>query len=86
MQQSTRNRALSSNAWTDLEDLQHVIDSVVKAHLETCEFTRERVKEMKMKAKETCIYTEPSRVSTTWCFEIGRQKIFIYISKFLYIL
>lgn len=63
MQQSTRNRALSSNAWTDLEDLQHVIDSVVKAHLETCEFTRERVKEMKMKAKETCNYTEPSRVS-----------------------
>lgn len=63
MQQSTRNRALTTNVWTDLEDLQHVIDTVVGAHLETCEFTRDRVREMKLRAKDSPNYTEPTRVS-----------------------
>lgn len=63
MQQSTRNRALTTNVWTDLEDLQHVIDTVVGAHLETCEFTRDRVREMKLRAKDCPNYTEPTRVS-----------------------
>lgn len=63
MQQSTRNRAITTNVWTDLEDLQHVIDTVVGAHLETCEFTRERVREMKLRAKDSPNYTEPTRVS-----------------------
>lgn len=63
MQQSTRNRTLTTNVWTDLEDLQNVIDTVVGAHLETCEFTRERVREMKLKAKGCPNYTEPTRVS-----------------------
>lgn len=61
MQQSTRNRALTTNVWTDLEDLQHVIDTVVGAHLETCEFTRDRVREMKLRAKDCPNYTEPTR-------------------------
>jgi hypothetical protein len=65
MQQSTRNRALTTNVWTDLEDLQHVIDTVVGAHLETCEFTRDRVREMKLRAKDSPNYTEPTRVSFT---------------------
>lgn len=64
MQQSTRNRTLTTNVWTDLEDLQNVIDTVVGAHLETCEFTRERVREMKLKAKGCPNYTEPTRVSS----------------------
>ncbi|CRL08094.1 CLUMA_CG020875, isoform A [Clunio marinus] len=61
MQQSTRNRAITTNVWTDLEDLQHVIDTVVGAHLETCEFTRDRVHEMKIRAKDCPNYTEPTR-------------------------
>lgn len=63
MQQSTRNRALTTHSWSDLEDLQHVIDTVVGAHLETCEFTRDRVREMKVRAKDCPNYTEPTRVS-----------------------
>lgn len=64
MQQSTRNRAITTNVWTDLEDLQHVIDTVVGAHLETCEFTRDRVRDMKLRAKDCPNYTEPTRVRT----------------------
>lgn len=71
MQQSTRNRALTTNVWTDLEDLQHVIDTVVGAHLETCEFTRDRVREMKLRAKDCPNYTEPTRVS----FNISMSRV-----------
>ncbi|KAG5667411.1 hypothetical protein PVAND_015392 [Polypedilum vanderplanki] len=62
MQQSTRNRALTTHVWTDgIEDIQHIIDTVVGAHMETCEFTRERVREMKLRAKDCPNYTEPTR-------------------------
>lgn len=76
MQQSTRNRALTTNnVWTDLEDLQHVIDTVVGAHLETCEFTRDRVREMKLRAKDSPNYTEPTRVSFRLPFSHKLLKI-----------
>lgn len=74
MQQSTRNRALTTNVWTDLEDLQHVIDTVVGAHLETCEFTRDRVREMKLRAKDSPNYTEPTRVSFRMFYLKNRYK------------
>lgn len=64
MQQQTRNRALTTHVWTDgIEDVQSIIDTVVGAHMETCEFTRERVREMKLRAKDCPNYTEPTRVS-----------------------
>lgn len=64
MQQQTRNRALTTHVWTDgIEDIQHIIDTIVGAHMETCEFTRERVREMKLRAKDCPNYTEPTRVS-----------------------
>lgn len=67
MQQQTRNRALTTHVWTDgIEDIQHIIDTVVGAHMETCEFTRERVREMKLRAKDCPNYTEPTRVSFTF--------------------
>ncbi|KAL7012921.1 hypothetical protein ACKWTF_015109 [Chironomus riparius] len=62
MQQQTRNRALTTHVWTDgIEDVQSIIDTVVGAHMETCEFTRERVREMKLRAKDCPNYTEPTR-------------------------
>lgn len=75
MQQSTRNRALTTNVWTDLEDLQSVIDTVVGAHLETCEFTRDRVREMKLRAKDCPNYTEPTRVSFNIMITIMVSKL-----------
>lgn len=64
MQQQTRNRALTTHVWTDgIEDIQSIIDTVVGAHMETCEFTRNRVCEMKLRAKDCPNYTEPTRVS-----------------------
>lgn len=64
MQQQTRNRALTTHVWTDgIEDIQQIIDTIVGAHMETCEFTRERVREMKLRAKDCPNYTEPTRVS-----------------------
>lgn len=75
MQQQTRNRALTTHVWTDgIEDIQHIIDTVVGAHMETCEFTRERVREMKLRAKDCPNYTEPTRVSFTF-------KFILYVKK-----
>ena len=70
MQQQTRNRALTTHVWTDgIEDIQSIIDTVVGAHMETCEFTRQRVSEMKIRAKDCPNYTEPTRVSKDLNFD-----------------
>lgn len=63
MQQSTQNRGHQRAMATELDDQPRLLASVLRAHLETCEFTREKVASMRQRARECPSYSLPTMVS-----------------------
>lgn len=59
------------------DDPQRLLAAVVRAHMDTCEFTRDKVQQMRHKARQAPSYSPPTMVS---CLEI---KIKIGIGFFL---
>lgn len=55
MQQSTNSRSQEKALTAELEDDQRLLATVVRAHLETCDFTRDKVEPMLARAR-----TQPS--------------------------
>lgn len=55
MQQSTNSRSQEKALTAELEDDQRLLATVVRAHLETCDFTRDKVEPMLVRAR-----TQPS--------------------------
>lgn len=64
MQQSTQNRGHQRAMATELDDQPRLLASVLRAHMETCEFTREKVTSMRQRARECPSYSMPTMVST----------------------
>lgn len=63
MQQSTQNRGHQRAMATELDDQPRLLAAVLRAHMETCEFTREKVTAMRQRARECPNYSMPSMVS-----------------------
>ncbi|CAK9828255.1 Ecdysone-inducible protein E75 [Anthophora retusa] len=57
MQQSSHSRSLEKAVAAELEDEQRLLATVVQAHLDTCDFTRDKVAPILVRARETPNYT-----------------------------
>ena len=57
MQQSSHSRSQEKAVAAELEDEQRVLTTVVRAHLDTCDFTRDKVAPVLARARETPNYT-----------------------------
>ena len=57
MQQSSHSRSQEKAVAAELEDEQRLLSTVVRAHLDTCDFTREKVAPVLARARETPNYT-----------------------------
>jgi hypothetical protein len=67
MQQSSNSRTLEKAVAAELEDEQRLLATVVRAHIDTCDFTREKVEPMLTRAREQPSYTAcpPTLVSVS---------------------
>lgn len=63
MQQSTQNRGQQRQLASELDDQPRLLSAVLRAHMETCEFTREKVTQMRQRARECPTYSMPTLVS-----------------------
>lgn len=63
MQQSTQNRGHQRAMATELDDQPRLLAAVLRAHMETCEFTREKVASMRQRARDCPSYSLPTMVS-----------------------
>ncbi|XP_071872422.1 ecdysone-induced protein 75 isoform X2 [Bombus fervidus] len=57
MQQSSHSRSQEKAVAAELEDEQRLLATVVQAHLDTCDFTRDKVTPILVRARETPNYT-----------------------------
>lgn len=71
MQQSSNSKCQEKAAVAELEDDQRLVASVVRAHLETCDFTSDKVAPTLARAREQPNYTlcHPTLV---------RRRIFLF--------
>lgn len=60
MQQSTQNRGQQRALTTELDDEPRLLAAVLRAHMETCEFTKEKVASMRQRARECPSYSMPT--------------------------
>lgn len=81
MQQSTQNRGHQRTLATELDDQPRLLASVLRAHMETCEFTREKVTSMRQRARDCPAYSMPTLVSNGLNFFFF-VKMF-YLCKFV---
>uniref|UniRef100_A0A182J4T5 Uncharacterized protein n=1 Tax=Anopheles atroparvus TaxID=41427 RepID=A0A182J4T5_ANOAO len=72
MQQSTQNRGNQRALASELDDQPRLLASVLQAHVETCEFTREKVSAMRQRARDCPNYSMP-----TLTIERTRRKSFL---------
>ncbi|XP_018561962.1 ecdysone-inducible protein E75 isoform X2 [Anoplophora glabripennis] len=57
MQQSSNSRTLEKAVTAELEDEQRLLATVVRAHIDTCDFTRDKVEPMLQRARDHPSYT-----------------------------
>ncbi|CAH1957640.1 unnamed protein product [Acanthoscelides obtectus] len=57
MQQSSNSRSLEKAVAAELEDEQRLLETVVRAHIDTCDFTRDKVEPMLQRARDHPSYT-----------------------------
>ncbi|KAJ8967758.1 hypothetical protein NQ314_002641 [Rhamnusium bicolor] len=57
MQQSSNSRTLEKAVAAELEDEQRLLATVVRAHIDTCDFTRDKVEPMLQRARDHPSYT-----------------------------
>lgn len=57
MQQSSHSRSQEKAVAAELEDEQRLLTTVVRAHIDTCDFTRDKVAPILARARETPNYT-----------------------------
>lgn len=63
MQQSTQNRGHQRAMATELDDQPRLLAAVLRAHMDTCEFTRDKVTSMRQRARDCPSYSMPTMVS-----------------------
>lgn len=64
MQQSTQNRGQQRVLASELDDEPRLLAAILRAHTDTCEFTRDKVNCMRQRARECPNYSKPTLVST----------------------
>jgi len=75
MQQSTQNRGQQRALATELDDQPRLLAAVLRAHLETCEFTKEKVSAMRQRARDCPSYSMPTLlVSLTLSSQSGKYR------------
>lgn len=74
MQQSTQNRGQQRALATELDDQPRLLAAVLRAHMETCEFTREKVAAMRRRARDCPSYSMPTLVSCRRAYLIVRVE------------
>lgn len=78
MQLSSNSKCQEKAAVAELEDDQRLVASVVRAHLETCDFTSDKVAPTLARAREQPNYTlcHPTLVSTahTYNYNVGNPR------------
>lgn len=74
MQQSTQNRGQQRALATELDDQPRLLAAVLRAHLDTCEFTKEKVTAMRQRARECPSYSMPTLLV---CIVVGAIKIIL---------
>lgn len=57
MQQSTNSRSQEKAVAAELEDEQRLLSTVIRAHIDTCDFTKEKIEPMIARAREQPSYT-----------------------------
>lgn len=57
MQQSTNSRSQEKAVAAELEDEQRLLGTVIRAHLDTCDFTKDKIEPMIARAREQPSYT-----------------------------
>ncbi|XP_056637205.1 ecdysone-inducible protein E75 isoform X2 [Diorhabda sublineata] len=57
MQQSSNSRSIEKAISAELEDEHRLLETVVRAHIDTCDFTREKVEPMLQRARDNPSYT-----------------------------
>lgn len=77
MQQSTQNRGQQRALAGELDDQPRLIAAVLRAHLETCEFTKEKVSAMRQRARDCPSYSMPTLL-------VSKYNILSYILKIIY--
>lgn len=72
MQQSSNSRTIEKAVAQELEDEQRLLETVVRAHLDTCDFTRDKIEPMLQCAREHPSYTAcpPTLVSKVLLFSL----------------
>lgn len=80
MQQSTQNRGHQRAMATELDDQPRLLAAVLRAHMETCEFTREKVASMRQRARECPSYSLPTMVSC-FCFSHFSFQIDVLLKR-----
>ncbi|XP_058466054.1 ecdysone-induced protein 75B isoform X2 [Malaya genurostris] len=60
MQQSTQNRGNQRALASELDDQPRLLAAVLRAHMDTCEFTREKVTAMRQRARDCPSYSMPT--------------------------
>lgn len=91
MQQSSSSRAQEQAAAVELDDAPRLLARVVRAHLDTCEFTRDRVAAMRARARDCPTYSQPTLVSIAHfyncnlylLFPLNSLNIFIFVLNLL---
>lgn len=85
MQQSSNSRTLERAVAAELEDDQRLLETVVRAHIDTCDFTRDKVEPMLQRARDHPSYTAcpPTLVSNRFysfflLFVLSAQDVFFY--------
>lgn len=68
MQQSTQNRGHQRAMATELDDQPRLLAAVLRAHMDTCEFTRDKVTSMRQRARDCPSYSMPTMVSIFFFF------------------
>lgn len=63
MQQSTQNRGQQRALATEIDDQPRLLAAVVQAHMDTYEYTREKVAAMRARARECPSFAPASTVS-----------------------
>lgn len=63
MQQSTQNRGQQRVLASELDDEPRLLAAILRAHTDTCEFTRDKVNCMRQRARECPNYSKPTLVS-----------------------
>lgn len=83
MQQSSHSRSQEKAVAAELEDEQRLLATVVQAHLDTCDFTRDKVAPILVRARETPNYTACPPTLVSISFTHATVNVYYFLPPWL---